>query len=172
MKTLRKVLIVVLILLAVPLIAALFLPKEFTTERETVIDKPSSEVFEYIKYVKNQDNFGVWQLSDPDLKKSYEGTDGTVGFKYSWDGKKLGKGTQTITAIEEGKRLDSELDFGFGDPAHAYFITEPVSADQTRVTWGISGRSAYPFNLMNAFFDMNDDFDQGLLNLKNVMEKK
>lgn len=171
MTTLRRVLIVVLVLLAIPLIVAIFLPKDFQAERDIVIDKPKGEVFEYLKSLKNQDNYGVWQLSDPNIKKTYEGTDGTVGFKYSWDGEKLGKGSQTITGVKEGERIDTELNFGFGEPAKAYFITETMSENQTKVTWGISGKSQYPFNLMNLFFDMSKDFDQGLQNLKGVLEK-
>lgn len=171
MTTLKKVLIVVLVLIAIPLIAAIFLPNEFRSEREIVINKPQDQVFDYIKQVKNQDNFGVWQLSDPNMKKSYEGIDGTVGFKYTWDSEKLGKGSQKIINISEPSRVETELDFGFGDPAIGYFVTEPLSSDQTRVTWGISGTSPYPFNLISCFIDMGKDFDIGLANLKNVLEK-
>ncbi|GAA4441962.1 SRPBCC family protein [Ravibacter arvi] len=171
MKTLKKILIVLVVLVAIPLIVALFVPKTFKTERSIVIDKPRQEVFDYLKYIKNQDHYGVWQLSDPGMKKNYEGTDGTVGFKYSWDSEKLGKGSQRITGIQEGERLDAELDFGFGEPAKSYFLTEAAGAEQTKVTWGISGQSPYPFNLMGLFYDMGKDFDQGLTNLKAQLEK-
>jgi len=171
MKVLKKILLVILALIALILIVAAFVPKKFTSEREIVINKPRSEVFDYIRYIKNQDNFGVWQLSDPAMKKSYEGTDGTVGFKYSWDSKEMGKGTQTITNIVEGERMDTELDFGFGDPAKAYFITKDANAGQTTVVWGITGKSPYPFNIMGLFYDMGNDFEKGLQNLKGVLEK-
>src|SRR5690606_22220793 len=96
MKTLKKIVIVLLIIIAIPLIIALFLPKEFESEGQIVINKPKQEVFDYIKYVKNQDNFGKWQLSDPDMQTTSEGTDGTVGFIYSWNREKQGKGEQYI----------------------------------------------------------------------------
>lgn len=83
MKTLKKIVIVLLILIATPLIVALFVPNESNSEGQIVINKPKQEVFDYIKYVKNQDNFGKWQLSDPDMTTTEEGTDGTVGFKYN-----------------------------------------------------------------------------------------
>jgi hypothetical protein len=171
MKTAKKILIVILVLLAIPLIAALFVDKSFKAERDIVIEKPKEQVFNYLKYIKNQDNFGVWQLSDPTLKKTYDGVDGTVGFSYSWDGEKLGKGSQTIKQINEGERIETELNFGFGEPARAYFLTEALSPNQTKVTWGITGNSPYPFNLMSLFYDMGNDFDQGLANLKGVLEK-
>jgi len=171
MKVLKKIALGILALIALILIVAALAPKEFTSERRIVINKPRAEVFEYIRQVKNQDNYGIWQLSDPGMKKSYEGTDGTVGFKYSWDSKKMGKGSQTITGIVEGERMDTELNFGFGDPAKAYFITKDAGPGQTSVVWGISGRSPFPFNIMNLFYDMGKDFDQGLKNLKGVLEQ-
>lgn len=171
MKTLKKIFIILLIIIAIPLIVALFVPKEFKSERTIVINKPKNEVFEYVRYVKNQDNYGVWQLSDPDMKKEYKGTDGTPGFVYRWESESMGNGTQTITNIAEGTRIDSELDFGFGTPAKAYIITKEKGEGTTEVTWGITGRTPYPFNIMSLFYDMGDDFRKGLENLKKELEK-
>ncbi|HRN55909.1 MAG TPA: SRPBCC family protein [Agriterribacter sp.] len=171
MKIIKSILLGLLALVVLLLIVALFVPKDFKSERQVIINKPRQEVFDYLKYVKNQDNFGVWQKADPEMKTASEGTDGQVGFKYSWDGKKVGKGSQTITRIVDGERIETELDFGFGDPATAFFIIKDAEAGQTSVTWGISGRSPWPFNLMGLFFDMGKDFEKGLQNLKNVLEK-
>lgn len=171
MKLLKKILLVLLGLVILMLIIAAFLPKTFKAEGTVVINRPQQEVFDYVKYIKNQDNYGKWNLMDPGMKKSYEGTDGTVGFKYSWDSKEVGKGTQTIVAITEGKEIITSLDFGFGDPADSHMILEPVSATETRVTWGISGDSPWPMNIMGLFYDMSGDFEEGVTNLKNVLEK-
>lgn len=170
MRIFKKVLIILLIIIALPLIVALFVSKTFKSEREIVIEKPINQVFDYIKYVKNQDNFGTWQLSDPEMQTKSEGTDGTVGFKYSWEGKRTSKGSQTITNISENNRIDTELDFGMGEPAQSYIITEGVGPNQTKVTWGISGKTPYPWNLMSLFYDMGDDFEKGLQNLKEILE--
>ncbi|RYD99238.1 MAG: polyketide cyclase [Sphingobacteriales bacterium] len=171
MKILKWAGILLLGIIALALIVAAFVPKTFTYERNIVISKPRAVVFDYIKYIKHQDNYGKWQLMDPGMKKMYEGTDGTVGFKYSWDSKELGKGSQTITKIVEGASIATSLDFGFGEPADSYMTTADEGAGQTKVTWGISGRSPYPFNLMSLFYDMGKDFETGLNNLKNVLEK-
>jgi hypothetical protein len=160
-----------LIIVAIPLILALFVSKDFHSEREIVIEKPVEEVYNYIRYVKNQDNFGTWQLSDPDMKTQAEGIDGEIGFKYRWEGKKTGKGSQTIINLVNNQKVETELDFGFGDPAKSYFLTEEVSSNQTKVIWGISGRTPYPWNLVSLFYDMGNDFEKGLLNLKNLLEK-
>ncbi|MFA7445961.1 MAG: DinB family protein [Flavobacteriaceae bacterium] len=172
MKTLKKIVIVLLILLAIPLIVALFVPNESTSEGQVVINKPKQEVFDYIKYVKNQDNFGKWQLSDPDMTTTEEGEDGTVGFKYSWDSKELGKGAQVITNIVEGERMESDMFFyDFDDtPNPAYFTVEEQTPDQTLVKWGISWDTPYPWNIMSLFFNMDNDFNEGLQKLKEIVE--
>lgn len=172
MKILKKILIVLLAIIAIPLIVALFVKKDFKSEREIVIDRPVSQVFDYVKYVQNQDNYGKWQLSDPEASLVAEGTDGTVGFKYSWDGKKVGKGSQTITGLVDGEKVETELDFGFGEPAKSYILTEEAGPGQTKVTWGMTGTSPYPLNLMGLFFDLGDDFGEGLQNLKTILESQ
>lgn len=174
MKTLKKILIVLAIIIAIPLIAALFVKREFKTEREITIDKPKQEVFDYIKYLENQKNYDTWHSMDATVKNTTEGIDGTVGFIYAWDGEKIGKGEQEIIKIEEGRRIDTELRFKtpFESEASCYLLTEAKGADRTLVTWGMSGTSPYPFNLMSLFFDMGDDFDEGLKNLKIILETR
>lgn len=172
MKIVKKILIIIAIIIAIPLVVALFAPKGFYSERQIVIEKPKSQVFEYIRFVRNQDNYGVWQLSDPDLKYSEEGIDGTVGYKYSWDSKKLGKGSQKIISISSPDSISTELDFGMGMPANSFFVLQEQGPDQTRVTWGMKGVTPYPWNVFNLLFDVGKDFEQGLQNLKELLESQ
>jgi hypothetical protein len=49
MKIVKKILIVLAIIIAIPLIIALFVKKDYAVQREVTIDKPKQEVFDYIK---------------------------------------------------------------------------------------------------------------------------
>ena len=82
-------------------------------EKSIIINKSSRLVFDYLKMTRNQDNFSVWNMADPKMKKSYKGTDGKVGFKYSWDSilKNVGAGEQEIAAIDDGKSIDYTIRF-------------------------------------------------------------
>lgn len=179
MKILKRILIVVGILIAIPLIVALFVKKEYAVEKEIVINKPKAEVFEYIKFLKNQDNFSKWATIDPNMKKSYRGTDGTVGFVSHWesDNEEVGWGEQEIKKITEGERIDFELRFikPFEATEPAFMSTETVSDNQTKVKWGFSGHMDYPMNLMLLFMDfekmIGDDLQTGLAKLKTELEK-
>ncbi|MBI2281753.1 MAG: SRPBCC family protein [Bacteroidetes bacterium] len=179
MKILKKILIVIAIIIAIPLIIALFVEKDYAVEREITINKPKQEVFDYVKFLKNQDNFSKWATMDPNMKKTYRGTDGTVGFVSAWesDDENVGVGEQEIKKIAEGERIDFELRFikPFEATEPAFMSTESVSENQTKVKWGFSGHMNYPMNIMMLFMDfekmIGDDLQTGLSNLKTVLEK-
>jgi len=178
MNILITILIVIAALIALFLIMALFIKKGYALERETIINKPQGEVFNYIKHLRNQDNYSKWVMMDPAMKKSYTGTDGSVGFVYAWEGnKKAGKGEQEIVGIKEGERLDVEIRFikPFEAIARAPFITEAVADNQTKVKWGLSSTMKYPMNGMLLFMNMDKllgkDLETSLGNLKGILEK-
>lgn len=171
MKFLKYTLFTILGIIALLLIVALFVPKTFHAEGTTVINKPNAEVFNYVKHVKNQENFGVWFKMDPNIKVTEEGTDGTVGYKYKWTSDEVGNGSQVITGIEENQRITIDLFLMDGtEPAKSYFKTEAVADNQTKVSWVVDGKTPYPFNLISLCYNMNKDFEQGVQNLKEVLE--
>ena len=176
MNILIKILIVIGALVALFLIAALFIKKEYNILQEITINKPKTEVFSYVKHLKNQDNYSKWVRMDPNMKKDFRGTDGTVGFIYAWDGnKKAGKGEQEIKKIAEGERVDVEVRFEkpFEGIATAPIITEAISANETKVKWAMNGKSKYPLNFMNLFMDdmLGKDLETSLTTLKSILEK-
>ncbi len=179
MKNLKKIFTVIAIIIAIPLVVALFVKKDYVVEREIIINKPKAEVFEYIKFLRNQDNYSKWNMMDPDMKKTYQGTDGTIGFISAWESKmeNVGAGEQEIVNMIDGERIDMKLRFKvpFESQNDAYMITEDMSNNQTKVKWGFKGAFPYPFNLMGLFMDMEKavggDLEVGLQNLKNLLEK-
>lgn len=179
MKTLKKIALISVMFVAIPLVVALFVKKEYTVKREIEINKPSSEVFKYIKYQKNHDNFVTWSNMDPEMKKTYKGTDGTVGFISAWesDNKDVGVGEQEITAIKDGERIDFEMRFfePFKAEDQGYMITEQVTPNVTKFIWGYDGKMNYPSNLLMLFMDfetlIGDEFEKSLLSLKIILEK-
>ena len=167
------------ILVILFLVIALFVKKDYALEREVVINQPLQKVFSYIKYLKNQDNYSVWNQIDPAMKKTYTGTDGTVGFMYAWDSnnKKAGKGEQEITRVQENEMLGMRIHFikPFEGLADAYMKTIDIAGSQTKVSWGLSSRMNYPMNIMLLFMNMDNlmgkDLAAGLANLKGILEK-
>ena len=179
MKIVKRILIAVVAIIVVLLIVGLFLKKDFNIEREITINKPKQDVFAYIVLLKNQDNYSKWAKMDPNMKKGFTGTDGTVGCVTSWESesKDVGSGEQEVKKITPGERIDYELRFlkPFKATNTAYLATEAVSPVQTKVKWGFHGHMQYPFNIMCMFMNMDkmigDDLSTGLTNLKGILEK-
>ncbi len=172
-----NILIVVAIIIAIPFIVALFVKNEYSVKREITINKSQKDVFEYIRFQKNQDHYSKWVMTDPNAKKQFTGTDGTVGFIYAWDSenKQSGKGEQEIKKINDNQSIELEIRFErpFEGVGHTLMSTDSLAADQTKVQWGMSGRNKYPLNLMNLFMMgmLGKDLEISLMNLKNILEK-
>ena len=179
MKILKRILVIIGILIAIPLVVALFVRKDFGASQDIIINKPNAEVFNYIKFLENQINYSKWAMMDPQMKKTFRGTDATVGFVYAWESESddLGLGEQEIIGIEDNHKIDYEIRFfkPFKMTNKAAMITEAVTDSTTKVTWTFSGRMKYPMNIMRLFVDfdkgLNNDFHEGLTNLKKILEK-
>jgi len=169
----------ILFLIVLVLIVAVFVKKDYEVMCSININKSSQEVFEYLKLLKNQDNFSKWALMDPNMKKEYRGTDGTVGFVSAWESNKknVGKGEQEILLIKEGEQIDFEIRFikPFAGIAKAFMNVEAQSDQSTQVKWGFRSQMKYPMNLMLLFMNMDkmigQDLSIGLSNLKTILEK-
>jgi len=179
MKILKIFLSIVTVLVGLVLLIAAIVPSNYALKREIVISKNSDDVFNYIKFLKNMDNYSAWAKLDPNMKKTYQGTDGTVGFIATWDSKHehVGKGEQEILKIIEGERIDTELRFflPFEATDKAFLSTEKISDTETKVTWGFDGNMPYPMNLMLLVMDMEKELGvplaDGLKSLKQILEK-
>ena len=145
-------------------------------EKSVEIRKPSSEVFNYLKYTRNQDNFSVWNMADPGMKKEQSGSDGEVGFIYRWDSqnKNVGAGEQEITAIIPGKRIDNAIRFfrPMKNTGKTSFIISDSGTGITRVEWIFDSPSKFPMILFAPIFKkmLGKDLEKGLANLKTILE--
>ncbi len=80
MTTLSTILLVIGGIIALFLIIALFMKKGYNTYSEIIINISRQKVYDYLKQIKNQDNFNKWIMIDPNMKKEFKGIDGTIGF--------------------------------------------------------------------------------------------
>lgn len=178
METILITLLVLAVILAIPLLTALFIPKDYKIVREVVIKKSRGQIFDYIRFLKNQDFYNKWVMVDPDMEKSFRGEDGKVGFIYAWDStnKNAGKGEQEIVKIEQNERMDIEIRFvkPFRNTGDTFMVLESLSDHQTKLKWGMKGRNRFPYNLMNLMIDklLGKDLETSLTNLKKILERE
>jgi len=167
--------IIIIAIIVLPFIIALFLPKNYSVARSVVINKPVPMVFDYVKLISNQLTYNKFAMKDPNQKIVTTGTDGTVGFIQSWNGNnQAGEGEQEITGVIENERINIEIRFvrPFKSTAHVFIVTEPVTEHSTKMTWGMSGHSKYPLNLMSAIMTgpLGNDINSSLNVLKRILE--
>ncbi|MES2332349.1 MAG: SRPBCC family protein [Bacteroidota bacterium] len=176
MNTIITILLVLAGIIALLLVIALFMKKDHYVIREIIINAPRQKVFDYVKLLKNQDEFNTNAMAGADRKKEFKGTDGTVGYIYAWSGNKdAGEGEKEITNIIEGKRIEMEIRFVKPMKVSANIImnTESLSDHQTKVSWSNGGTLNYPVNILIPMMKKHvvKDMDSSLLTLKNILEK-
>lgn len=175
----------VVIYIVIGLILLLFIlsaiaPKNYSVEKSVRIHRPVEEVFQFVKYLRNQDRWTKWNQMDPNIKKTFQGEDGKIGFRFGWESEKrqVGAGQQTITAIDENEVVYTRLEFfrPMKSESDAYIRTVAVDDTTTDVFWGFTGEMNTPRNVMLLFMDMGKlvgkDFEEGLAMLKEVLEKE
>ena len=177
-KVLLAIAALIVLLVAAVVILAFTVSPDYKVEREVTINRPKSDVFAYVKKLKNQNTWGPWFKKDPAMKQDFKGEDGYIGFVSAWKSTnpEIGEGEQEIKNIVEGSRLDTELRFikPFESTNQAFITTEATGNTSTRVRWGFTGSMPRPMNLMLLMMDMDKevgkDFQEGLSNLKEIME--
>ena len=177
MNILSTILLVIAGIIILFFIITLFMKKDHYVKREIVINAPLQKVFGFLKLLKNQDQFNKWATTDKlNRKEEFKGTDGTVGFIYSWSGNKnAGQGEKEIKNIVEGKKIETEIRFIKPMRVTSYTImeTEYLSENETKVYLINGGKLKYPINLMIPMAEKNfaKDMDESLSKLKVMHEK-
>lgn len=179
MNILLIVLGIIAALILIFLLMAAIAPKGYSVYREIIINRPVKDVFDYIRYLGNQEYYSKWVMTDPGKKTELRGKDGTVGVVYAWNGnKQAGEGEQEITDIKELQRIDIEVRFvrPFEAVANTPFVVEAVSGDRTKVIWGMTSSMKFPMNAMTLLMNMEKmlgkDLEISLSTLKGILENK
>jgi hypothetical protein len=168
---------IILGLIALLLIAGLFISKDANFEKSVSINAPIEKVWDSVNSLGALDKWSPWDEKDPNIKKTLTGTDGTVGAKQAWvsEVKNVGEGSQTITNLQSPSLLETKLEFlkPFKSTADAYVKLSETNG-VTEATWGFKSQMPYPMNLMKIFMNfeksMDTEFGIGLTKLKNICE--
>lgn len=177
MRVLKTILIILGALAVLVGILLATAPKTYRYERSVTIEAPPVKVYPFISTFAAMDKWSPWNELDPTMKKSIEGTDGTVGAKSKWEGNdKVGTGEQTLTAVTPEKSVAMDLKFIAPWESESDVLVELVpEGDGTKATWSMSGNNDMASRFMGVFMDMEEmigkDFDKGLTMLKQQAEE-
>ncbi len=152
---------------------ASFRPGEFRIERSAVIPAPAAVVYDQINDLQKFQTWSPWAKMEPEAKLTFGSVTAGPGANFSWEGKKTGAGTMTVTDTKPNEHIGVRLDFT--RPFKGTNLTDfnfTPEGDQTRVTWTMTGKYNLIMKAMGMFMDcdkmVGDQFDQGLADLKTL----
>lgn len=171
--------IIIAIIILIPLVAAAVMSEEYVIETDVDINASKQRVFDFVKYLRNADQFNKWVMEDPNIRKEFVGVDGTVGAIYKWDSdmKNVGQGEQEITSLTEGEKIEYEIRFvkPFANVCGAAIVTKNTNDARTNVSWSFFGKRSFGMRIFHFLFNLKKvlkkDLHTSLVNLKNQMEK-
>ena len=181
LKTVAIVAAVIVVVIAGILIYAATKPNSFTVRRSIDVKAPPAKIFALIDDLHRWATWSPYEKKDPDMKRTFGGSQSGKGAVYEWDGNNsVGKGRMEIIETAQPSKITIKLDFFKPFEGHntAEFTMEPSKdkgGDTTVVTWGMYGPSPYMAKVMGTFLNMDTmigkDFEVGLANLKALAEK-
>ena len=174
---LTKILIAVAVLIVGILAFALTKPDEFRVSRTAVMNASAAAVFEQINDVRKTQVWSPWVKMEPDATYTFEGPNSGKGAVVKWSGKKVGQGVSTIIESDPNRLVRNRLDFikPFAATNTAEFQLKEENG-KTTVTWSMYGPNTFIGKVMSIFMNcekmIGSQFDQGLADLKTIVEKK
>ena len=172
----KKILLVLVALIACVLIAGAFQSDTYRVERSVTIAAPAAEIFPQINNLKATQAWSPWIKLDPAAKTTFDGPASGVGASNSWAGNNdVGEGRQTIIASTPNELVRLKLEFlkPMADVAESEFNLKPAGQGTT-VTWSMWGHKNYVSKCMCMFMNMDKmiggEFEKGLASLKSQME--
>ncbi len=146
-------------------------PSQFRVERSATILAPADLIYAAIADFQQWPHWSPWEKLDPAMAKTYEGSPGTPGARYSWSGNdKVGKGMITITDLHPNEFVAYRLEFV--EPWQAINssrLTIQSAGVANTVTWTMEGQNDFVAKLFSVLMNMDEmigkDFELGLANL-------
>lgn len=167
--------IIVAIVLVVLVLASLR-PDTMRIERVIEIQAPADRIFPWLVDFRKWTSWSPWENLDPNLQRTYGGSETGVGANYAWVGdKRVGEGRMEILEATPSSRVKIALQFI--KPFAANNVVEltlaPV-ASGTQLSWVMTGASPFVQKLFGLFMNMDamigKDFEKGLSAIKRVAE--
>ena len=157
-------------------VVGMMLPREFTVARSIVIAAPAERVHRFVDDLSTWPRWSPFDTEDPNIVWDDSPQLAGVGARRAWKSKKMGDGSQSITASDPktGVSMKLAMTGGCMEPFDIRFDYAP-EAGGTRVTWTDSGRlpAAPHWRWMGKLMIepmCGKAFEKGLAALKKVVE--
>jgi effector-binding domain-containing protein len=173
MKTLKKVLLVLLGIFVLFVLIGFFLPRHVVVERSLSMKAHPGLIYNQVVILKNWESWSPWQKMDTAAKRTYTGPTIGKGAAFSWESKVLGNGSLTIVDVAPYDSIGISIKMGDRSPSRSSFVLSPDS-EGTRVSWTLQmDMGNNPIGrYFGLFMDgiMGKQFDDGLADIRKIVE--
>ena len=148
----------------------------YSVERSITVNAPSHLVHGLVNDFHSWTSWSPWEDLDPELQRTYSGSDDGVGARYDWKGnRKAGQGSMVITgSTPEGIDITIEFLKPIKTTNQTRFNITP-SGNGTQIRWVMTGEQKGVMALLGKVYSMDKmigpDFEKGLSRLKAVAEE-
>jgi hypothetical protein len=148
----------------------------FKYERSGVINAKPEAIYPYVSQFKLGQQWSPYE-KDPDTKRTFGGPEGQAHSFEEFESKQMGSGRIEIIQVIPNQQVDLRLQMFKPFPADNR-VTYRLAPDGegTRFIWSMEGDGGFMGKLMATLIDCENmiggQFDEGIANLKRVVEKK
>ena len=153
-------------------------PSDFAISRSATFAAPAPAVFAQVNELRKWEAWSPWAKKDPQAKSSYAGPAAGKDASMSWAGnREVGEGRMSIVESRPNELVRFKLEFfkPFAATNSAEFAFKDEGG-RTVLTWTMTGQNNFIGKAVCLVFDMDrmvgGDFENGLANIKGIVEKK
>lgn len=174
MKTLKYILLLLLILIIGFSIYIAVQPNEYKFNRSRTINAPVELLYNKVNDYKAWPSFSPWIELEPEATITYgEKTIGNGG-SYGWNGEILGEGSMTTLSTEPNKSIAQKINFIKPFEAESDINwTFEKTPEGTKVTWAMEGKQDFMTKLFTTLTgsiesETGPSFERGLFKLDSI----
>jgi len=173
MKALKIIGIIVAVLVAAILIVPLFSPATVVVSSSIEVSLEPEQLFPSLASFEGRESWDPWLTTDSTASADITSKPGYVGSTYAWEGEAVGTGIMEVISVKENAYIESHLWFGAAEEAALVEWQFEQVDGGTQLEWSFTQDTKYPFGRLGMMIGagfLQKAFDQGLANLKEVME--
>lgn len=177
MKIVKRILIVIVVLIAGILVIAATRPNTFTVERSLKMNAAPEKIFPCLTSWKKGLEWSAWEKTDKDVKRTFTGPDSGMGAVYEFEGKKAGHGKLSFKSIVPNEQ--AKIDLTFYKPmqgSNEVTYSLKKEGNETVMTYHMTGPMPLIARVIWLFVNMDkymgDKFNESMQSLKAIVEQK
>ena len=175
MKTVKYILLLLLILVVGFSIYIAVQPNTFNVTRTKTITAPRAVVYDHVIDFKNWEGWSSWAEADPEMTMTLPEKTKGIGGSFTWEDKD-GVGTMKTIDTEPKSSITQEMQFGDFPKSDVTWNFKANDDGSTKVTWTIEGKDLpFDFKIFSTLMggmekQIGPHFERGLILLDSVLQ--